>query len=209
MPVPTMPHRSRDRAAVPRKVLDARTARWPVGLLLLLVAIGTWQADADRPREPAGRPAQAELAPRAFGDLRLEVPRSWRTLERAEGHVTWGAADRSHLVTLASTEAAPEPLLAVVRELARETRESLPGGRVVAGPTSVDAGPELRRGDSFVLVELEVDVGGVAGPLHVVQAWRRDARAATDVVATWTSTDGTWPVDPRAALPRVDGAPAR
>lgn len=202
----TTPHVRRRRRNVPR-LLDARTTAWPVGLLLLLVSIGAWQADAgDAPRSAAAR--TAELSPRAFGGLRLEVPRTWVTLERADEHVTWGAAGRDHLVTLSSTEAAADPLLAVVHALARESVQSIPDARVVAGPTVVEPVGGLPRGDAFVVVELELAADGNA-PLRVVQAWRRDARAGIDVVATWTSSDGRWPVDPRTSVPRVDSAPAR
>lgn len=192
------PHRMR--------LMDARTAAWPVGLVLLLVALGTWQADAGAPA-PTAQAEAGRLESRAFGSLRLEVPRSWRTLERTDTHVTWGAADRRHLVTLASTEAAPDPLLSVVRELARESLRSIAGAQVVAGPTRLES-DVLRRGDAFVLVELQVD-DEAGRPLRVVQAWRRDSRAGIDVVATWTSRDGSWPADPRRIVPRTDSGPAR
>jgi hypothetical protein len=42
--------------------------------------------------------------------------------------------------------------------------------------------------------------------LDIVQLWRRDSRAQVDVVATWTSADGDWPVSPRSSIPRAEAS---
>jgi hypothetical protein len=174
---------------------------WPLGLLVLLVALGAWRVGDERGETTA--PPPEPVAPRAFGELRLDVPRAWRTLDRTSDHVTWGAADRSHTVTLASTEASTLPLSAVVREVARQSSQSVPGTRVVEGPTLLELGDRAPRDDAAALVRLEVVESGRR--LDVVQVWRRDSRAGVDVVATWASTDGAWPLSPRDALPRASG----
>jgi hypothetical protein len=166
--------------------------------VLLLVALGAWRVGGEQEhREAATEPT--DVATRAFEQLRLDVPRRWRTIERTDGRISWGTSDRVHTVTLASTEASATPLVAIVREVARQSTESVPGSRVVSGPTLVDTGRELPRGDSLVEVRLAVVDQG--RELQVVQAWRRDARAGHDIVATWTSGDGTWPVVPRESIP--------
>jgi hypothetical protein len=197
---PSSADRSR-RPAPPRRRLrrvDPATVAWPIGLVLLLVALGAWRAGSEHDGNDATA-APTDVATRAFDQLRLGVPRGWKTLDRTDGRITWGAADRVHTVTLASTEASSMPLVAIVREVARQSTESVPGSRVMSGPTLVDTGSDLPRGDSLVEVRLAVIDQG--RELQVVQAWRRDARAGHDIVATWTSGDGAWPVVPRTSIP--------
>jgi hypothetical protein len=178
------------------------TAAWPVGLVLLLVALGTWRVsnetrDGDAPPAPG-----VPTAPRSFGDAKLDVPRTWRTLGRSRERITWGAADRSHTVTLASTEASAVALPTIVREVVEQSTDSLPGASVASDPVDIDLGDRAPRGDSAVLVRFVVGDGSHA-PIHVVQVWRRDARAGIDLVETWTSADGTWPASPRELLPQA------
>lgn len=204
-PAPRIHPRERPPTAAPWW-RDTATLAWPIGLVVLIAAIGMWRG-ADGADRSASSSAAAAAAPvvaaRAFGDLRLDVPREWTTLDRGDGRITWGTAGRTHTVTLASTEAATLPLATVVRAVARESITALPSTRLVDGPTTVDPPEPMRRGDSLVIARFEVVEG--ARTLQVVQAWRRDARASRDVVATWTSTDGTWPVEPRDAVPSVSG----
>lgn len=198
-PVPSSitPHRP-----ARRRRADPPTVAWPIGLVLLLVALGTWRV-ADQPQERHATPVEdAQTAPRSFGDARLDVPRSWRTLSRSNERITWGAASRSHTVTLASTEASSVALPTIVREVVAQSTESLPGASVASEPVDIDLGDRAPRGDSAVLVRFEVGDGSHP-PIHVVQVWRRDARAGIDLVATWTSADGTWPASPRELLPEA------
>jgi hypothetical protein len=197
-PRPTSRPASRRRLSV-----DAATVAWPIALALLLTALALWRTSGDEHPSRGAAVAAPVLAGRTFGDLRLDVPRTWTTLERTEDRITWGTSERTHTVTLAGTEAASAPLLAVVREVVRQSVDALPGTRVIDGPTLATAAEPMPRGDSAVVVQFEVDEG--SRRLRIIQAWRRDARAGRDLVATWTSGDGTWPVDPRVAVPSSTG----
>lgn len=186
----------------PRRRIDPPTVAWPIGLVLLLVALGTWRV-AEPPRDrPAPAADEVQTAPRSFGDARLDVPRTWQTLGRSAERITWGAPDRSHTVTLASTEASSVALPTIVREVVAQSTDSLPGASVASDPVDIDLGERAPRGDSAALVTFEVGDGSHP-PIHVVQVWRRDARAGVDLVATWTSADGTWPASPRELLPQA------
>lgn len=184
-----------------RRRVDPPTVAWPIGLVLLLVALGTWRV-VDDPREHATPTEAAPTAPRSFGDAKLDVPRSWQTLGRTPERITWGAANRTHTVTLASTESSSVALPTIVREVVAQSVESLPGASIASDPVDIDLGDTAPRDDSAVLVRFEVGDGSHA-PIHVVQVWRRDARAGVDLVATWTSADGTWPASPREHLPQA------
>lgn len=184
-----------------RRRIDPPTVAWPIGLVLLLVALGTWRA-VDEPRERTAPVEEVPVAPRSFGDAKLDVPRTWQTLGRSQERITWGAANRSHTVTLASTEASSVALPTIVREVVAQSAESLPGASVASDPVDIELGDRAPRGDSAVLVRFEVGDGRHA-PIHVVQVWRRDVRAGIDLVATWTSADGTWPASPRELLPQA------
>lgn len=177
----------------------ARLASWPLTLALLVA----WREHALP--ETSGAPAQGrapvKLEARSFGDLRLAVPAGWVTLDRRDGHVTWGEPDRSHTVTLAATEASVLPLPGVVAAVVRESESALPGARADGRAVPVDVPGGAPRGDAAVVARFVVDDDG-GQRLHVAQAWRRDARAGIDVVATWTSADGRWPVPPRSGIPR-------
>lgn len=183
-----------------RRRIDPPTVAWPIGLMLLLVAVGAWRATDDRPERPTAE--EVRVAPRSFGDAQLDVPRTWRTLDRSAERITWGAANRSHTVTLASTEASSVALPAIVRDVVAQSAESLPGASSASAPIDIDLGDRAPRGDSAVLVRFTVSDGSHE-PIHVVQVWRRDARAEIDVVATWTSADGSWPASPRELLPQA------
>jgi hypothetical protein len=168
---------------------------------VLVVVLAAWRT-GESPRAAEG-PPPAPISERAFGQLRLDVPTDWVELERADGRITWGDRSRTHTVTLASAEASSLPLVEVVRALARESERVLPAARVVRAPRAIDVDLPRPREDAVVLVDLEVD--GPHGPLQVVQAWRRDTRSGLDVVATWTSADGSWAVEPRDAVPSSVG----
>lgn len=183
--------------------VDVATVAWPIGLALLLTIVGIWRVGSHEPAAGADAPPAHTLAPRSFDDLRLPVPRTWTVLDRQRDRITWGDPARTHTVTLAATDAASLPLVSVVRAVAEESRGALPGTRIVEPPRAIDPDERLPRGDSVVLVGFEVDDAG--GPVRIVQAWRRDSRAGRDIVATWTSTDGTWPADPRVAIASATG----
>jgi len=188
-----------------RRPVDPPTIAWPIGLVLLLVALGAWRV-GDEPRAAADSATEpTSVAPRTFGDARLEVPRSWQTLDRSGERVTWGASDRSHTVTLASTEASSVPLPTIAREVVAQSSDSLPEASTAGDPVAIDLQGRAPKGDSAVLVPFEVG-DGTHPPIQVVQVWRRDSRAGVDLVATWTSADGTWPASPRELLPRASGS---
>jgi hypothetical protein len=172
---------------------------------MLLLAIGLWDARGTDPATPAatGADGAPPTSARAFGNLRLPVPRSWQELERTEGQVTWGTPGRTHTVTLAATQATSEPLVAVVREVARQSTRELPNAVLAAGPTIIDAGAGAARGDAVVAVEFRVEQA--TRSVRIVQVWRRDSRTSTDAVATWSTSDATWQVEPRTNLPTIVG----
>ncbi|MCW2926695.1 MAG: hypothetical protein JWM86_663 [Thermoleophilia bacterium] len=185
-----------------------RLIGWPVGLLLLLVLLAAWRAPDDGDGNSSGRAAEPDtrVETRRFGDLRLRVPTGWVTLDRTADHVTWGEAGRLHTVTLASTEASILPLPGVVAAVSRESASALPGASPEGRPQVVDLPGPAGRDDSAVAAGFRVaDDSG--GELRVAQVWRRDARAGLDIVATWTSADGQWPLpaQSRIPLPAVSG----
>ena len=183
-----------------RAAFDHRLLAWPVGLALLLAALAVWRSDDGAPMRDVAT-AESASAVRSFGDLRLRVPSAWVTLQRRRDSVTWGTPTRSHAVTLAATEAAPIPLLIVARDVARQAGETMPGTRIVNGPTQLEDADLASRGDALVVTEFEVEAHAQARRLQVMQTWRRDAHSGHDIVATWTSSDGHWPIDPRSQLP--------
>ncbi len=189
----------------PKSTRRSKRATRDLGTILLvatcvvIVALAiAWRMGAGPgAHEAAAGAAPALGAARSFGDLRLSVPPGWTTLARTEDRITWGAPDRTHVVTLSATEAASLPLIAVVQGVVGELERE--GVRVIEHPALVEPAERLPRGDAYVIAHLRTDTEH--GPVDVVQAWRRDSRAGADVVATWTSADGRWPVDPRAAVP--------
>lgn len=185
---------------IPARRVDPGTVAWPVGLLVLLVALAAWRVGDDPAPPTAEEPNAVQVGARSFGDARLDVPTSWRTLARADDRITWGSADRAHTVTLASTEASSEPLPVIAREVVRQSGDVLPSGSAASEPVLLDLAGRAPRGDAAVLVRFTVR-DGTDAPVEVVQVWRRDARAGVDLVATWTSADGTWPASPREQLP--------
>jgi len=173
---------------------------WCVPLLLVGALFARHVTSDPTARSGAnGHTAEASVV-RVWGEQSVRTPAAWVRLAGARGFITWGAADRSHTVTIASTEASVLPLAGVVREVTREASRTLPGARSVGGPTPVRLEGPVPHGDSAILARF--DVRGKDRPtLHVVQVWRRDSRGERDLVATWTSLDGKWPVDPARAAP--------
>lgn len=188
------------RQSRPLARVHALQTAWPLVALALLVLVVGWRfaGPGDATDEPA-HPA-APLAERAFGEARLDVPREWITLDRSPEHVTWGDPARRHTVTLAHVEASALPLPAVVAAMTDQSGEALPGARLVDEPRQLDVPGRHAGGDSAMLARFHVKGDP---PLEVAQVWRRDGRAGIDLVATWTSADGTWVVRPRDAIPRA------
>lgn len=186
----------------PRHVL---ATAWPLlllALLLVLVLLRVAGRD-DGAGEERGEASGQRLVERRAGDVRIDLPRQWVTLERGASYVTFGEPDRMHTVTIGSTEASALALPGVVRAMLERTTDQLPGARPVEAPRSIDLGQRAARGDSAMLARFRVGSGG-SGSLEITQVWRRDSRAGLDLVATWTSADGTWPVSPRDAMPSAD-----
>ncbi|MBC7460531.1 MAG: hypothetical protein H7287_04145 [Thermoleophilia bacterium] len=178
------------------RIRNNRT-RYAIALLALtLVALGVARtARHDRGRAAAAPP----LVTRVVADATVETPAAWRALARTREHATWGDSARRHTVTLAAIDASEDSLASIVRDLAAQAANLAPGARVVGALESRDV-KRGARGDSALLLRLEIPRGD-GRVVRVVQAWRRDTRAARDIVATWTSTDGSWPADPGQLLP--------
>jgi len=130
----------------------------------------------------------------------VRVPAGWKRLAGDERFVTWGSSDRVHTVTLAATDASVLPLVGVVAAVARDAERQLPGARAVSGVTPLELAGRHPRRDSAVVVNFQVEDPGNPA-LDARQVWRRDSRSGRDLVATWTSRDGRWPVDPGRAVP--------
>ncbi|MEO6867210.1 MAG: hypothetical protein ABI200_04240 [Gaiellales bacterium] len=208
-PQTTTPPRSLRR----RQQRDPWLLAWPIGLLLLLALLAMWRLNAQpatasdaADKAAAAVQANVETSVRRFGELRLEVPRSWGTLSRSRDHVSWGTADRSHTVTVASVEASVLPLPGVVAASVRETQEQLPDTELIERPSVLQIDEQYApREDSALLARFEAS-GTSQQPLQVAQVWRRDARGERDLIATWTSTDGTWPISPERGIPRTSAS---
>lgn len=189
----------------PGRLASGQLLRWPLVAVLLLVVLAAWRVGSDPER--AARPtASAPTATRSGGAAEVDVPRDWIALERGPDHATWGVADRSHTVTLASTEASALPLPTVVEELVAQSARQLPGTELLERPRPIDVDGPHAHGDTAMLVRFRATAADGGRHLVVEQVWRRDTRSGFDVVATWTSADGRWPVSPRDAIPRAAGS---
>jgi hypothetical protein len=147
-----------------------------------------------------GRRAQGD-APIAYEPGRVDVPAGWSIVDRRGNVTTWSEPSKDDAVTVASVESSAAPLAAVVADVAASSRR-LDSSVDVAAPHEL-AITHGARGDSAILLAMTLrDPRGT--PLHVRQIWRRDARAARDVVATWTSRDERWPSSPEHGIPEVD-----
>ena len=195
--------RPRRRVGLRSRARDVRALlAWPAMLTLALLLLAAWRMGSggdDAPAPRAGEPAST--VSRSAGDASIDVPRGWVALDKGRDHVTWGTADRTHTVTLAQTEASVLPLPGVVAAVTAEAAATLPGARVMDGPVAVQLDTRAARGDSAMLSQFVITRDDGAS-LKVAQMWRRDARAGLDLVATWTSSDGHWPLPPRSAIPR-------
>lgn len=207
--MPTIPdHRPRRESQPSRHRRRARRRDpmllvWPFGLLMLLALLALWRSEATPSTPVVDAPAPQRTTTRRLGDLRLDVPAGWVTLDRSADHVTWGAPDRAHTVTLAGTQSSLLPLPGVVSAVVRESADALPGARPVGRPRMLElAEAYAPRTDAAMLARFRVHDGD-RRPLDVAQVWRRDSRAQRDVVATWTSIDGRWPVPLERGIPRA------
>jgi hypothetical protein len=201
--IPDLPPRRPSTEPARRRTLAA----WPFALLALLLTLAllrAFEASGERSHATA-TPHSPTLVERRAGDLRIALPREWVTLEHDDTHVTFGETDRMHTVTLGSTEASSLPLPGVVRAMLEQTTRELPGARAVEEPLAIDPGAHAARGDAAMLARFRVG-SEQPGGLELAQVWRRDSRAGLDLVATWTSADGAWPVSPRESIPRADAA---
>lgn len=181
------------------------TAAGAVALILCALLVSHHREGRPATERPASERHAAGTATRrapsrarTWHDIALTLPVSWGMLEQGDEHASWGTPDRSHTVTVASTAASAAPLSAVVHDIASDASDTLPGARLDGAPRDL-ALQRAPRGDSAVLLPMVVASGG--RQLHVVQVWRRDSRSGQDLVATWSSTDGDWPVDPAREVP--------
>lgn len=132
---------------------------------------------------------------------RVDVPAGWKVVDRRDNVTTWSEPSQDDAVTVASVESSAMPLAAVVADVAA-TSTHLESAEHVAAPHELTL-EHGARGDSAMLLTMTLrDPSG--SPLHVRQIWRRDARAAQDVVATWTSRDERWPTTPEHGIPEAE-----
>lgn len=187
-----------------RAVHLVRSAWPPLLLLAVLGVVVAWRL-LDGHAAPATRSggqdhATAAQVERTGGDVRVATPSDWGRLGRSGSTVTWGSSDRSHTVTVASVEASVLPIPGVVAAVVRQTGRDLPGFELQGRPVPLELDAPAPRGDSAMLVRFTVPADD-GGTVHVAQVWRRDSRAQRDVIATWTSSDGSWPASPRTSIP--------
>ena len=175
-----------------------RTQALPILAVMLVIAAIGWRVGHSRDARVSPRPTPRTTT-HAIGGAVVDAPATWRSLDRTLEHATWGDVDHSHTVTLGSMAQGEGSLAGVVHAIARDASTVAPGAAVVGAPQLLDLS-HGGRGDAAMLLRLEVPTRG-SRPLQVAQVWRRDARAQLDVVATWTSSDGRWPVDPARSLP--------
>lgn len=133
----------------------------------------------------------------AWRGATLSVPAGWRRLGVGEGWVTWGAADRTGTVTLASLPAADDPLAVVVAASRRELGDELPGAHL--GAVRTWSTPD---GGQAATSEVVARPGGRR--VGILQAWRRDQARGVDLVATWTGVDGAAALRSLASIPEPD-----
>lgn len=194
-PTTTRPQRSR----------TPRRTGWhvPAAALVLVLALAIrvlLAHESPAPPTESRSPGHTGAAEPELGPGRVDVPRGWRVVERTGAVTTWSDHAQAHGVTVASVESSSAPLAAVVAAVAKDARTSAATLRVRA-PREVELG-SAPRGDSAFVVELEALTSAEA-TVHVRQIWRRDSRTRRDVVATWTSTDGRWPVELHAGIPEA------
>lgn len=171
---------------------------------LALVLVGMFLVVHHRRSTVGGSGSEPPRPPvsRRIGDARVRIPSDWQPLAAIDGTETWGSRDHAHTVTVGTTESSILPVAGVVATVVREATTQ-------SGDTHADGAPEALElhdapaGDSAMLVRFRVDDAPGDEALRVTQVWRRDARAGLDVVATWTSRDGTWPVRPAAEVPQL------
>ena len=200
------------RAFEPRRRVSARHAA-NVGIVTLLALLVIWRltsagTEARERGATSNRPATAAAAANVgahhWNGIQVMAPRSWRSLARGRDFATWGTAGRSHTVTLAATEASVLPLAGIVRGVAREAATALPGAAANGEPRAVPLPEDAGRADTAMRADFRIqDAAGRT--LYIAQVWRRDVRAGHDLVATWTSIDGRWPVNP-SKYPPTPGA---
>lgn len=192
------------RAIARHRAAPGRRLRPGAGALLitLIVVLLAWRVESDRRAEADARPAGMPASTRTAAGVSIEVPSGWVSLQRAAGHATWGSRDRRHTVTVGTLDASVLPLPGVVETAVDAALGSIPGARQAERARSLELA-RAPRDDAAVAVRYLVEAPeGEARPLHVVQVWRRDSAAARDLVATWTSADGSWPLDPERAIPQ-------
>lgn len=197
------PHRST------RPVPSARARRWmtitPPALLVLLAFLVVLRvADGGRdarPDDETSRARASDTAPAAtsYEPATVAVPAGWTRVGRRDGVTTWRDADSGDAVSVAAVEAAAAPLAAIVADVAR--RAATAPATTVRTPRQIAARDANPR-DVVMVLDLQTRVEG--RELYVRQVWKRDRRAGRDVVATWTSSDQTWAVDPETTVPALD-----
>ena len=179
-----------------------RTLAPPLLLLVLATIVVGRQLFSDDGDSQAPRAhAHDTRTPTArFEPAAVTLPARWRITDRSDGVTTWRDPQSDDAVSVAAVESAAAPLASIVAEVARQARTAGPQTQVEA-PRQLPSASGSRR-DVVLALELRTNVEG--RELHVRQIWRRDARAGRDVVATWTSSDDAWSVDPSTTVPTLD-----
>lgn len=168
-------------------------------LAIAVIARGFDGGDTSDPKQPPAS-ARATTSAITYEPGTVPVPAGWRVLDRRGNVTTWSEPDNEDAVTVAAVESSDVPLAAVVADVATASRQ-LESATHVAAPHELQL-ERGARGDSALLLRMTLrDPRG--RDLHVRQIWRRDARAAQDVVATWTSRDEEWPTAPEDGIPEV------
>lgn len=165
-----------------------------IGLLVAMHSYRTppRQAAVSRPLHSAPQAHRHQrLSTRTWRGVSVTVPSSWRAAGHDRRSGSWVDPEGLHAVTLGAAVAAGSSVRAPLQSVTADVRQR--GGTAVS--SRIDA-----RG---MRAEISWTIPGAGGAdsVWVRQTWTRVS--GVDLIATWTSRDRHWPVDPTQGHPNV------
>lgn len=177
--------------------------KWAIpatAIILTLAVAGKIFMYASSPATPAA-PKQAS-EPAALFKANIQLPSSWKVIERNGVVTTWGSSETDDRVSVAAVEASATPLPSIVSGVRKQA--ILTDKRAEVTPLKELSIPRdvYPKNTAF---EFAINaIGPQKQPVYIRQVWHRDIRSNMDIVATWTSADNSWLINPSTTLPSVD-----